>query len=121
MLKKRLNSFRYALAGIAHLFRSQPNAKVHLAAAVGAVGAGFFFEISTTEWCLVVFAIAMVLVAEAFNTAIEELTDLASPDFHPLAGRAKDSAAGAVLLTAIGAAVVGALIFLPKVIAWAKL
>lgn len=97
------------------MFRSQPNAKIHLVAAVGAVFAGWYFEISATEWCLVVYAIAVVLAAEAFNTAIEELTDLTSPDFHPLAGKAKDSAAGAVLLTAIGAAIVGAIIFFPKV------
>ncbi len=115
MLKKRLNRFRYAFTGIGRLFRSQPNAKIHLAAAVGVLAAGWYFQITATEWCLVVFAVAMVLAAEAFNTAIEELTDLASPDFHPLAGKAKDSAAGAVMLTATGAAIVGAIIFLPKV------
>lgn len=117
MLKKRLNSFRYAFAGIADLIASQPNAKLHLAAAVAAIAAGFFFNIDRTEWCLVVFAIASVLAAEAFNTAIEHLTDLVSPGHHPLAGKAKDVAAAAVLLTAIGAAVVGVVVFLPKALA----
>ena len=114
MLKKLLNSFHYALTGIGHLFRSQVNAKIHLAASVLVVLAGWYFQISTTEWCLISLAIASVLAAEAFNTALEDLTDLVSPEQNPLAGRAKDGAAGAVLLTATGAAVVGTLIFLPK-------
>jgi len=117
MLKKRLNSFRYAFAGIASLVRSQANAKIHLAATALVIVAGFYFKISLNEWCIVTLTIAAVLAAEAFNTALEHLTDLASPDFHPLAGKAKDVAAGAVLFIAIGAAVVGFLIFLPKIMA----
>ncbi len=117
MLRKRLNSFRYAFAGIASLVSSQANAKIHLAAAALAIASGFYFQISLNEWCIVVLAIALVLAAEAFNTALEHLTDLVSPDFHPLAGKAKDVAAGAVLFIAIGAAVVGILIFLPKIMA----
>ena len=116
MLKKRLDSFRYAIAGIVWLLRSQANTKIHLAAAAIVVAGGWFFGLSAMEWCLVVFAIATVFAAEAFNTALEELTDLASPQYHPLAGRAKDLAAGAVLLTAIGAATVGLIVFLPKVL-----
>ncbi len=114
MLKKQLNSFRYAFAGIGRLVATQTNAKIHLAAALGAIASGLYFQISTTEWCLVVFAICTVLAAEAFNTSLEDLTDLVSPGTHPLAGHAKDLAAAAVLLTAIGAAIVGCLIFLPK-------
>ncbi|MCC6726587.1 MAG: diacylglycerol kinase family protein [Saprospiraceae bacterium] len=117
MLKKRLNSFRFAFAGIGELVASQTNAKIHLVAATLAVVAGFLLQINRTEWCAIVFAIAMVLAAEAFNTALEHLTDLVSPQYHPLAGKAKDVAAGAVLLTAIGAAAVGLLIFLPKILA----
>ncbi len=116
MLKKRVNSFRYAIAGIASLISSQANAKIHLLAAVLTVVAGFYFEIDRTEWCLVVLAITSVFAAEGFNTALEHLTDLVSPAHHPLAGKAKDVAAGAVLFTAIGAAVVGILIFLPKIL-----
>jgi diacylglycerol kinase len=115
-LKKRLNSFRYAFSGIMDLFRSQPNAHIHLFAAAGVIAAGFYFQISMQEWGLVALAITGVLAAEAFNTAIEHLTDLVSPNLHPLAGKAKDAAAGAVLLTAIGAAVVGCLVFLPKLL-----
>lgn len=115
MLKKRLDSFRFAFVGIGWLFRSQFNARAHLAAAIGVVAAGFYFEISNMEWCLIALSISSVLAAEAFNTALEGLTDLVSPHHHPLAGRVKDVAAGAVLLTAIGAATVGAIVFLPKI------
>jgi diacylglycerol kinase len=117
MLKKRLNSFRYALAGIAELVRSQPNARIHLALAALVLAAGAWLGLSRTEWCLVAFSIAAVLAAEGFNTAIEHLTDLASPSHHPLAGKAKDVAAAAVLLTATGAAAVGLLVFIPKIMA----
>lgn len=119
MLRKRLNSFRFAFKGIGWLFRSQVNAKIHLFAAIVVLLAGYFLELSITEWCLTLFAIFTVLAAEAFNTALEDLTDLVSPDHHPLAGRAKDLAAGAVLLTALGAASIGLLIFVPKL--WALL
>src|SRR5690606_37992225 len=107
MLKKRLDSFKYAFAGVSNLFKTQPNAVIHLVAAILAVFLGFFFSISTTEWCFVVFSIALVFGAEAFNTALEHLTDLVSPQRHHLAGKAKDTAAAAVLLIAAGAAVVG--------------
>jgi diacylglycerol kinase (ATP) len=114
MLKKRLDSFRYAISGIAVLLRTQANARIHLAVTCAVVVAGVFFQISVTEWCLVVLAIALVFSAEAFNTALEYLTDLVSPGVHPIAGKAKDLAAGAVLIAAMGAALVGTLIFLPK-------
>lgn len=99
------------------MIRTQPNAKIHLAAAVFVLAAGIFFKISTTEWCLVIFAVTAVFSAEAFNTALENLTDLVSPGHHPLAGKAKDVAAAAVLITAMGAALAGVLIFGPKVLA----
>ena len=116
-MKKRLHSFRYAFQGLADLFRSQPNARIHAAAAAAAVCLGFFFQISQLEWAAVALCIALVLSLEALNTAIEHLTDLVSPDYHPLAGKAKDVAAAAVLIAAMGAAVAGALIFLPKIVA----
>ena len=118
MLKKRIKSFKFAFAGITHFVKSEPNVIIHLIAAVLAVCAGFFFAINSMEWCFVIFAIGLVLSAEAFNTAIEYLTDLASPDYHELAGKTKDVAAAAVLLSAITAAIVGLIIFLPKILAW---
>lgn len=117
MLKKRLNSFRFAFAGIASLVGSQPNARIHLLATALVIFAGFYFDLSKNEWCIVALAVAFVFAAEAFNTALEHLTDLVSPDYHPLAGKAKDVAAGAVLFAAIGAAAVGILVFLPKIMA----
>ncbi len=114
-LQKRADSFRYAFHGLADLLRSQPNARIHLAMTIAVVLAGFYFSISRIEWVALVLCIALVFALEAVNTALEYLTDLVSPDFHPLAGKAKDAAAAAVLLAAAGAIVVGLIIFLPKI------
>lgn len=116
VIKKRIRSFRYAFQGVFHLFRTELNAKIHLAAAFLAILLGIFFSITPGEWCLIVLCIFSTFSAEAFNTAIEDLVDLVSPENRPLAGRAKDLAAGAVLLTAIGAAVCGSLIFFPRIL-----
>ena len=120
MLKKRLDSFKFAFAGIRDLFKTEPNAWVHLIAAVIAIGLGCYFSITKTEWCFVVFAVAMVFSTEAFNTSIEHLTNLVSPDYNDLAGKTKDTAAAAVLFAAIGAAIIGLIIFLPKILALFK-
>lgn len=114
MLQQRIKSFKYAFQGIFDLFRSQPNARIHLLAAAVAIVAGCYFSISKTEWAIVLLTIFLVVAAEAFNTAIEYLTDLVSPDYHELAGKTKDAAAAGVLLTAMGAVAVAAIIFLPK-------
>lgn len=113
-VKDRMASFTYAFKGIRDLFTTQPNAKIHATVAILCLAAAWYFQLSATEWCLIVFAIFSVLAAEAFNTGLEHLTDLVSPDFNELAGRTKDVAAAGVLLTAMGAAVVGLIIFLPK-------
>ncbi|MEY4134914.1 MAG: hypothetical protein RL386_1264 [Bacteroidota bacterium] len=112
-LIRRLRSFVYAFRGIALLLLTQPNARIHLLATAVVVWAGLYFRISTTEWALLVTAMAIVWIAEALNTALEFLTDLVSPGHHVLAGRAKDVAAAAVLLAAIAAAIIGAIIFMP--------
>ena len=113
-LLKRADSFRFALKGLSDLLRSQPNARIHLAIAVLVSLAGFFFRISRMEWIAVVICIVLVFALEAVNTALEYLTDLTSPEYNPLAGKAKDVAAAAVLLVAFGALIVGLIIFLPK-------
>jgi diacylglycerol kinase len=113
-VSKRLASFRYAIQGIRWLFASQPNARIHLAATVLVVTAGFFIGISRLEWLILTGCITLVICLEAVNTAIEFLTDLVSPQYHPLAGKVKDVAAAAVLMAAIGAVIAGGLIFLPK-------
>ena len=76
-------------------------------------GLGFYFDVSGGEWVALVLSMAMVWMAEGMNTAIETLTDLVSPQHHPLAGKAKDIAAGGVLIAAIGAAIVGSVVFYP--------
>jgi diacylglycerol kinase len=114
MLQQRINSFKYAFQGVFDLFRSQPNALIHLLAAIVAIVAGYYFSISKTEWAIVLLTIFLVLAAEAFNTAIEYLTDLVSPEYNELAGKTKDAAAAGVLLTAMGAVAVAAMIFFTK-------
>jgi diacylglycerol kinase len=111
-----IRSFRYAIRGVWMMLRLQANARIHAAATVVVVGLGFLFELKNWEWCAVVGAIGLVWTAEGVNTAIEALTDLVSPGEHPLAGRAKDIAAGAVLCAAVVAALIGVIVFLPHVI-----
>ncbi|MEL7425673.1 MAG: diacylglycerol kinase family protein [Bacteroidota bacterium] len=111
--QQRWRSFGYAFKGIATLFRTQVHAWIHLVAMVMVIALGLFFGIKSWEWVVLILCITLVLAAEAFNTAIEFLTDLVSPDFHPLAGKAKDTAAAAVLISAIGAAIVGLIILGP--------
>ena len=115
-LNGRLRSFGHAFRGLKILLQTQHNARIHAVATLLVVAAGALFGISPAEWALVALAVAAVWMAEALNSAIEFLVDLASPDFHPLAAKAKDLAAGAVLAAAIGALVVGVLVFGPHVL-----
>ena len=109
----RIRSFRYAVFGVLRMLRCQHNAWLHLGVTMMVIAAGFFFGLSPAEWCWIILAIVTVWTAEALNTAFEFLADAASPDFHPLVRDAKDVAAGAVLITAIGAAIIGLIIFWP--------
>jgi diacylglycerol kinase (ATP) len=111
----RVRSFRYAFAGIVRMLRCQHNAWLHLGVTIIVVAAGFFFDVSAREWCWIILAISVVWTAEALNTAFEFLADAASPQFHPLVRDAKDVAAGAVLITATGATVIGVIIFWPHI------
>ena len=99
------------------MLRSQQNAWIHALATVSVCIVGFLFGLSASEWCWIVLAIVAVWTAEALNTAFEFLTDVASPTFHPLAGKAKDVAAGAVLLSAIGSIIIGLLVLGPHLMA----
>ncbi|HEX7517388.1 MAG TPA: diacylglycerol kinase family protein [Chthoniobacterales bacterium] len=111
----RIRSFRHAIAGILRMIRCQHNAWIHAAATAIVLAAAFLFQVSAADWCWIILAISIVWTAEALNTALEFLADAASPEFHPLVRNAKDVAAGAVLVTAIAAAVIGAIIFGPHV------
>lgn len=115
-LNGRLRSFGHAFLGLKVLLQTQQNARIHALATLLVAGAGALFRISLLEWALVVLAVAGVWATEALNTAIEFLVDLASPGFHPLAAKAKDLAAGAVLAAAIAALAVGLLVFGPHVL-----
>ena len=114
--RRRVASFGHAGRGVWSALRSEVHLRFHAVATVVVIGLGFYSGLSRLEWALVALAVASVWAAELMNTAIEALTDLASPAYHPLAGKAKDVAAGAVLLAALGALVVGALVFIPHFI-----
>ncbi|KOP72346.1 UDP kinase [Lysinibacillus sp. FJAT-14745] len=111
--RKFVRSFGYAFKGIMTAWTEQ-NFKSHLLSAGIALIAGYFTDLSRIEWYIVLLIIAIMLVLEMINTAIERVVDLASPTIHPLAKQAKDLAAGAVLVFAIFSAIIGLLIFIPK-------
>lgn len=112
-MNKRIKSFGYAWKGVRSFIGREPNARIHCLAIVVVTVAGFFFGITRTEWLAVIICFGLVLAAEGFNTAIERLVDLVSPERNPIAGDVKDIAAGAVLICAIAAAIVGLIIFTP--------
>lgn len=115
--KERYNSFKFAFRGLNSAVRSEPHMRLHVLSALAVVVAGFIFGITRVEWCILVGCMGMVFMAEIFNTAIETLTNLVSPDIHPLAGKTKDLAAGAVLAASITAAIIGTIVFLPYLLA----
>ncbi len=116
---KIIRSFYFAFAGIGLLLRTQRNAQIELAIGVAACGLGAWVGISRVEWAVIVFTIALVLILEGLNTAVECAIDLASPKIHPLAKAAKDLAAGMVLIASIASLAVGLLIFGPPL--WNKI
>ncbi len=111
-------SFGYALCGIANVIANERNIKIHLVAAVLALVTCALLQCTPTEWLFVIVMIALVMSAELFNSAIESVVNLASPKLHPLAKKAKDVAAGAVLILAIASVVVGLIIYIG---AWTRL
>jgi diacylglycerol kinase len=114
-LSARIKSIGHAIDGILYVLRSQHNAWIHAVGTILVAAAGFFFHLSAAEWCWIVLAATSVWTAEALNTALELLADAATKEFHPLIGQAKDVAAGAVLVTAIGALIIGVIVFWPHV------
>ncbi|HYK77954.1 MAG TPA: diacylglycerol kinase family protein [Daejeonella sp.] len=114
-MKKLFKSFKYAFKGIAFTYRTQLNFRVHVAISFLAILAGFYLQLNTSEWLWICLAIALVLVLELLNTAIEVLVDIFSPNFRPRAGIVKDVAAAAVLMAAVLAVLIGLFIFGPKV------
>ncbi len=111
----RIRSVKHAIDGVIEILKGQHNAWLHFIATICVVVAALFFQVTKIEWCILVLAIVSVWVAEALNTAFEFLCDVASPEFHPLVKKSKDVAAGAVLLSAIGAVIIGLIVFIPYV------
>jgi diacylglycerol kinase len=112
--QSRIKSFKFAAHGIFIMLKYEHNAWVHLFATLIVCLAGYFVKISGAEWCLIILSIVSVWTAEALNTALELLADVASPNFHPLVEKSKDVAAGAVLITSIGSVIIAVLIFGPR-------
>lgn len=114
-IKRRILSFKYAFNGLWYIFKSQTNMQIHLVATIFVVASGFFFKITNIEWLILTITIALVLISETVNTAIEEIVNYISPEFNKKAGLIKDIGAAFVLLAAIFAIIIGILIFLPKI------
>ena len=110
--KKQIRSFGYAWKGLRQCIGKEQNLSFHLITTIIVIGAGILFDITRTEWMIIILCIGMVVAAELFNTAIERLVDLVSPERHPIAGQVKDIAAGAVLVCAVAAAIIGGIIFI---------
>jgi diacylglycerol kinase len=110
-----LSGFVDAAKGLAESIRSQFNIRFHFVATIVAVGMSYYYKLDWVEWSIIILAIALVWVAELLNTAIEYLTDFVSPEHNFLAGKVKDIAAGAALVAAIASAIIGLIIFLPKI------
>lgn len=115
-IRKRLKSFTYAFNGLKVLFREEHNSRIHLFATVCVVVAGVLLKISLLEWVAVAFAVGLVFSGEIFNSAVEDLSDVVCPERDERIKKVKDLAAAAVLVNAITAAVIGLLVFFPKII-----
>ena len=113
--KKLINSFKYAIEGFISSFKTERNMKIHTIATILVIALGIYLKLTVMEWCSITFSISLVIGAELFNTAIETIVDMISPEKNPKAKLAKDISAASVLTLAIGAIVVGLLIFIPKI------
>ena len=114
--KKMINSFKYAIEGVISSFKTERNMKIHVLAMAIVIALGIFLKLSKIEWCIIIITIVMVISAELFNTAIETVVNMITMEKNEKAKIAKDVSAGAVLVTAIGSAIVGLIIFIPKVV-----
>jgi diacylglycerol kinase len=110
------HSFGYAFAGIWYVYCTQRNAKIHVGIMSAVILMGLFLQLSAAQWAILVVTIGLVLSGEMFNTVVEALVDLTSPEFHPLAKVAKDAAAGGVLLLAITGVIVGLFVLGPNLL-----
>lgn len=114
-LKNRIKSVGFALRGALLLIRTEASIKVQVFIAIVMTAAGFFFEISNTEWILQILTIALIMGTEGLNTAVEKISDYIQPEFDEKIGFIKDISAGAVMLVSIAATIIGFIIYLPKI------
>ena len=114
--KKLINSFKYAFSGIISAFKTERNMKIHVSVMILVILCGIIFKLETWEWIVCICLFALVIGGELFNTAIEIVVDLAMPKINDKAKKSKDVAAGGVLVFAIGSAIIGLIIFIPKII-----
>ena len=114
-MDKIINSFKYAISGIINSFKTERNMKIHIFITILVILTGFLLKITKIEWIICIFAIVIVLSAELFNTSIETIVDMITKERSENAKKAKDISAGAVFITAMGAAGIGLIIFIPKV------
>lgn len=114
--KKLINSFKYAFSGIVTAFKSEKNMKIHFTMMMLVIIFGIFLKISLNEWLVCIMLFCMVIGSEMINTAVENVVNLAMPTKNEVAKNAKDISAGAVLVFAIGSAIIGLIIFIPKII-----
>jgi diacylglycerol kinase (ATP) len=114
-LKKRADSFYYAMDGIVWFFKTEHNAWLHLAATAGVVALVIVYGVSTLEAVLLIFSIGFVWASEVFNTCIEKILDFISTEKHPQIRLIKDMSAGAVLIAAVTALIIGLIVFIPKI------
>jgi diacylglycerol kinase (ATP) len=115
-LQSRWASFRAALSGALVTLRTQPNARIELIAVAVVIAAGWWLQIDRIEWAVIALTLGLILALESVNTAIEAMVDLVSPDHHPLAKLAKDTAAGALIFAVLGSVGVAAAIFVPRIL-----
>ncbi|MDD3894206.1 MAG: diacylglycerol kinase family protein [Syntrophomonadaceae bacterium] len=108
-------SFYYAIVGLVSVIKSERNMKIHFSAVLAVVVVAFLFNVSRFEWAVLVITIFLVLIAETINTAVEKTVDLVTDTYHPLAKKAKNIAAGAVLLSAVNAVIIALIILLPYI------
>jgi len=117
-MRKRARSFIFAFNGFKYLIKAEHNFRIHLSLMSVAIVLALFFNLAKTDWLFIIFAIAIVLITETINSAIEAIIDLVSPEFNKKAGLVKDIAASAVLLASVIAAIIGLIIFIPKISAF---
>jgi diacylglycerol kinase (ATP) len=116
--KSRADSFRFAFNGLASMFKTQHNARIHLVAGVIAITMGIILKIHQNEWCLLIIVIGLVFLTELLNTSLEALSDIVESEWNEKIMKAKDYAAAAVLISAIISVAIGAFIFIPKIVSF---